>query len=140
MLTIVNFRSITVLSTRNFTSNVVNQAIFLDKDCHLLAVMVNYTTLRIYDSFTLTLRSGVSFSTLSNYSTIDYSTGKLYICTSQNIEIYQINCPTLTYRSPTTNECILCVLGNNCTGCDQATGFCNICSTNFTLNISSYIC
>lgn len=29
---------------------------------------------------------------------------------------------------------------NNCLGCDQATGFCNFCQTNFTLNTTSFVC
>jgi hypothetical protein len=31
-------------------------------------------------------------------------------------------------------------LQNNCLGCDQATGFCNSCQTNFTLNTTSFVC
>jgi hypothetical protein len=77
---VLDFRTITYISQKNFSNTIINQAIFLDDDCHLIALTVNYTTLQIYDTLTLTLQSTRTFGAISNYSAIDYAKGVLYFC------------------------------------------------------------
>jgi hypothetical protein len=69
---ILPLQNATLISSKAFTGTVVNQAIFLDTDCHLIGVTVNYSTLQIYDTLTLTLRSSTNIVTISNYSAMDY--------------------------------------------------------------------
>lgn len=82
---IIPLQNATLLSSLTFTNTIINQAIFLDSDCHLLALAINYTNFQIYDTFTLTLKSSTNLVSLSNYSAIDYSLGKLYLCLQQGI-------------------------------------------------------
>jgi hypothetical protein len=82
---IIPFQNVSLLSSLTFTNTIINQAIFMDSDCHLLALTINYTNFQIYDTLTLTLKSSTNLVSLSNYSAIDYSLGKLYLCLQQGI-------------------------------------------------------
>jgi len=102
-LTVVNYRETRIIAQVLVYSTVINKAIFLDTDCHLIGVIRNYQVMKIYDTLTLTYQSSSTFAQSSNYSAINYSSGRLYICLSETIQIILIECPSKSYRNQATN-------------------------------------
>jgi hypothetical protein len=55
-MVVYNVTKKAVIVSLTFTNTIINQVVFLDKDCHLIGVYFNDSTMQIYDTLTLTLQ------------------------------------------------------------------------------------